>query len=480
MLDFLKNLKKESNLTFTDNGALTNKSSLSACLDLFFRAGNMRTADNKEIFYAVKKAYAEDPLRTLKIVFYARDIRGGLGEREFFRKALKALSAIDKDAVNRNLQFVSEYGRYDDLFVLMDTNCMDNMMSEITSQLAQDISNMNKNKPVSLLAKWLPSVNASSKNTIALANKFISHMQISPRKYRQTLSALRKYIDITENYIRTRDYSFDYSKQPSGAMFKYRKAFMLNDEERYKQYLEDVQSGKSTLHASTLFPYQIVRRCLDIRLISDDELSLDTTWKSLSSHGDNHKNAIAVVDCSGSMYCEPKNQARPVDVAFSLGIYFAEHSKGVFADHFITFSKNARLLEIKGKNIAEKVRYCNSFSEIANTDIEAVFELILRTAVKNHSPQEELPETIYIISDLEFDCCVTNGNNDTVFRTMQKKYQKFGYKLPSVVFWNVAGRSKENIPVTANEQGTALVSGFSPVLFDMAINGDISPLKLMD
>ncbi len=476
MLNFLKNLKKEASLTYTENGALTHSSTGSFCLDLFFGAGAMREAEEQRIKRAVIESYAEDPTRTMKIIFYARDARGGLGERRFFRTAMKTLSEFAPDAVKRNIPFFAEYGRFDDLLVLFGTKCEKEAVSEIQKQLDMDINAMQKNEQVSLLAKWLPSVNASSAETKALGKAVAKFLGMSEKKYRHTLSELRHYIDIIENRLRTSDYTFDYSKQPSCAMFKYRKAFIRNDNQRYMNYLQSVQKGEEKLNTSVLYPYEIVRRC-EGKKTDEEKMSLDTTWNSFPSYADNNENAIAVIDGSGSMYCG--YNVRPIDVALSLGIYFAEHNKGIFANHFITFSQRPQLVEIKGKDICKKVSYCQRFNEMANTNLEAVFNLILMTAVKNKLPQEEMPSKIYIISDMEFDYCIEGGNSAPLFDLMKNEYLHYGYRLPDIVFWNVNSLQK-NMPVTMSETGAALVSGFSPVIFDMALSGEISPFKIME
>lgn len=474
MLDFLK---KESAVTYTENGALAYSTTGNECLDLFFRAGAMRDADEKDISSAVIRAYAENPSKTMKILFYVRDVRQGLGERRFFRTAIKTLLRCYPDAVKRNIPFFAEYGRYDDLLTVIGSSCENTAVDEIKKQLNADIEAMQKNENVSLLAKWLPSVNASSAETKALGKRMTKLLGMNEKTYRQTLSALRKYIDIIENRLRVSDYTFDYSKATSCSMFKYRKAFLRNDEERYSSYLESVMNGKEKLNASVLYPYEIVRRCFNNQN-KNEILSLDATWKSLPDYADNDENAIAVVDTSGSMTWGCAS-VRPIDVSLSLGIYFAEHNKGAFANHFITFSENPHLVEIKGQNICEKIDYCLQFTEYENTNLEGVFNLILKTAVKNKLPAEELPSKIYIISDMEFDGCIEGGNNSTLFNAMQMKYKNNGYRLPDVIFWNVNSRNK-NIPVNMSDTGVALVSGFSPVIFDMTISGDMSPVSIME
>lgn len=473
MLQFLKT---ESDRTYTENGALTNRTSGSFCLDLFFKAGAMRTASDSEIANAVTRAFAEDPVKTLKIVFFARDVRGGLGERRFFSVAVKALAAAAPDAVNRNVHFFAEYGRFDDLLSLLGTQCEDAAFAVIENRLNSDLAAFGRGEPVSLLAKWLPSVNTSSEQARRTAKRIAKRLKLSEKEYRQTLSKLRKYTDIIENRLRVRDYTFDYAKQTSGAMFKYRKAFARNDAARYGQFLTSVRQGTAAMHADTLYPYQIVRRCLSGEISGTERLSLDTAWNSLPAFGETG-NAIAVVDGSGSMYC--KGDVRPIDAALSLGIYFAEHNKGAFANHFITFSESPRLVEIKGRDIAAKTRFCSTFNEVANTNLEAVFDLILSAAVRNNVPQEELPERVFIISDMEFDFCIEGGNSLTLFAAMKRKYARHGYKLPDVVFWNVNSRS-DNFPVSMSETGAALVSGFSPAIFDMIASGELSPENIMN
>lgn len=476
MLDFLK---QENNLTYTENGAMTHSTSGNNCLDLFFRAGAMRTADEKDISDTVIRAYAENSEKTMKIVFYTRDVRGGLGERRFFRTAIKTLSGFAPEAVKRNILYFAEYGRFDDLLILLGTSCESEAVAEIKKQLDSDIEAMNNNETVSLLAKWLPSVNATSAETKATGKKLSRLLGMNEKKYRHTLSSLRKYIDIIENRMRVSDYTFDYSKQTSGAMFKYRKAFIRNDNERYTSYLESVQNGEEKLNTSTLYPYEIVRRCYNDDIGRAEKKSLAVTWDNLPAYGNSDENAIAVIDTSGSMTWSNYSSVRPIDVALSLGIYFAEHNTGRFANHFITFSESPRLIEIKGRDIYEKVRYCHTFSEIANTDLEAVFNLILTTAVKNKVPQKELPSKIYIISDMEFDYCIEGGNSTPLFNAMKTKYENYGYKLPDVIFWNVESR-QSNMPVNISDTGATLVSGFSPVVFDMAISGELSPETIME
>lgn len=477
-MSFLDSLLNASNETFTENGAKAFRSSQSYCLDLFFAMGAMRSADEKTICDLVSKAYAENPLTTMKIVFFGRDVRGGLGERRFFRVAIKHLAQIASQSVKANLGNISEYGRYDDLCVLLDTPCCGEAVKVISERLCADIGEMKQGRPVSLLAKWLPSVNASSNETRRLAKRLYRLLGMSEPAYRKTLASLRKYLDIIENRLREKDYTFDYSVQSSRAMFKYKNAFLRNDEQRYLNYLSSVNSGKAKINTGTLYPYDIVRRCLSSEISDNERLSLNVTWNNLAEYGKGieNDNAIAVIDGSGSMTCG--SGLRPIDAALSLGLYFSEHNKGAFANCFITFSERPQLVNIKGADITEKARYCASFNEVANTNLEAVFELILRTACEGHFKPKDMPSRLYIISDMEFDYCVVGGNNETIFNTMKMRYAQNSYQLPEIVFWNVNARNSV-IPVKMSDTGAALVSGNSPAIFDMVKSGDVSPVKIM-
>ena len=467
----LDELKHEANYTLTENSALTHKSTLSHCLDLFATIGALRNSEPHEIRQRFMRAFAEDSDMAAKIAFYARDIRAGLGERKTFRIILEWLAQNSPSTVSKNINLIPEYGRFDDLLSLIGTPCESSAIDAISSQLKEDI---NSDSP-SLLAKWLPSVNASSHETRHKALTIAKGLGLTLKDYRKTLTNLRAKLRIIENNLRTKDYTFDYSHQPSKAMLKYRKAFIRNDNERYMSFLNDVAEGRAEIHTGTLAPYDIIMPIFTRGMIDDDERkSLNATWNALEDFT-RGENAIVVVDGSGSMY--GGYAVYPVAVAVSLGIYFAERNKGEYHNHFITFSQTPQLVEIKGADIFEKVNYCAGFNEVANTNIQAVFELILNTAVKHKIPQPEMPSTLYIISDMEFDSC-TDDSDMTNFEYAKKIFVDNGYKLPQVVFWNVDSRNTQQ-PVTMNEQGVILVSGLSPRVFAMIKSGNLSPYSFM-
>lgn len=473
MLNYLKN---EVNRTFTENGAVTYESTMSDCLDLFATIGAIRRESEKEIIGRFTRAFAENADIAMKILFFGRDVRGGLGERRVFRVIVNWLADYEPEAVQKNIALIPEYGRYDDLIALIGTSCEKEALEFIREQLKKDMA---ADKEVSLLAKWLPSVNASNRETVRMGKRIAHFLGMTEAQYRKMLAGLRRKIQILENNLREKDYSFDYSRQPSKAMFKYRKAFARNDGARYRQFLEQVQNGTAAMHTGTLMPYDVIMPCFEgwsanRKLSESERRAMDVTWNALEDFGTD-ENAIVVVDGSGSMY--GYRQPVPEAVALSLGIYFAERNTGAFRNHFITFSENPKLVEIKGRDIAEKVRYCAGFNEVANTNLRKVFELIWKTAVKYRVPQEDMPKKIYIVSDMEFDGCM-NHADVTNFTYARRLFEDSGYQLPDVVFWNVASRNQQQ-PVTKNEQGAALVSGCTPRLFSMVAGGVASPYAVM-
>ena len=479
----LKALKNEANKTYTENGAVSNRTTGKDCLDLFATIGALRRENEKEIVTRFMRAYTENADIAMKILFFSRDIRGGLGERRVFRTIMKWLAENEKKAVVHNLPFVAEYGRWDDILVLLDTPCRSEALALLKKQFQADLAALDADGEVSLLGKWLPSVNASNEHTVLMAKQIAKSFGLSDRDYRKALVKLRAHIRILENNLREKDYTFDYSKQPSKAMFKYRRAFMRNDGERYGAFMEKVERGEAKLHTGTLLPYELVEPYLQLsyyggdfmRPISDEEKrSLNATWAALEDFATD-ENALAIVDTSGSMYEWYKPM--PAAVALSLGLYFAERAKGPYRNHFIEFSAHPELIEIKGETFADRLRYIASFNEVANTNIEAVFDLILDAAVNNNVPQSDLPAKLYIISDMEFDACVS-GAKLTNFENAKRKFARHGYKLPQLVFWNVASRNQQQ-PVTINDRGVALVSGCSPRIFSMAMEGELDPYAFM-
>lgn len=479
MLEYLKN---DANETRTANGAKAFASTKSFVLDLFSLGGAYRNRSEEDIKKLFSKAFAENPLLAMKTLFYLRDITQGQGERRFFRVVLKYLALHHPEALRKNLHLIPKFGRYDDLWVLLETDLKDDVIDLVRKQLSLD---KNVDHP-SLLGKWLPSLNASSYKTKKYAKIIQEELRLTPRQYRKLLSSLRKKIDIVETKLTERDYeSIDYSKLPSRAGLVYRKAFLRNDRERYQAYLDSLSKGKANINTKTLYPYDIVHKALQgyngrnvwnwySRELTQQEIQLlDAQWNNLPDFiGERKENSIAVVDTSGSM------NGRPMEVAISLGIYLAERNKGVFHNHFFTFSDRPKLQQIVGSNIVEKVRNLSDSEWGGSTNVEAVFRKILDVAVRNNLPQDEMIGKVIIISDMQFNYC-TRGVDTHIFKQLEKDFNEAGYKMPLLTFWNV-NAFQSNTQFTMNENGVELVSGFSPSIFKNVLsNVSKTPYELM-
>lgn len=443
--NFLNKLYKKTSVGRTENNAATFIRSGSDLLDFYAQAGAMRSNPNRalELF---KKAFSEDRQSAVRILFYLRDVRGGQGERDLFRSCLEWLGTDYPEIFDQIVNHVSEYGRWDDLFFDNDT-----AISTIKKQLTSD----GKNDFPSLLAKWLPTINASSQTTRAKARFLARKLGFGEVEYRRVIRSIRKKIKAVEEKMSAQKWSeIEYSKVPSQASRIYKDAFLKHDPERYGKFIEKAEKGEVKINAATLYPYQIYNS-----VKTNYSKTLEALWNQLPDYTQG-KNALVIADTSGSMMGDP------MSVSVSLALYFAERNKGQFQDYFISFSEQPKLHKIRGKNLLDKMNSIE-LGDVANTDLEKVFNLILDTAVENNTPEDEMPDTIYIISDMEFDQAVES--DDTLFETITKKYEKNGYKIPNIVFWNVDARSGSNLPVQHNENGVAMVSGFSPVIFKIAI-----------
>lgn len=449
---FLNSLYDASSMGETENGAVTFIRSGSNLLDFYAQAGAMRNCP-EEALDLFKKAFAEDREKAVRILFYLRDVRGGQGERTLFRTCLEWLGTAYNDVFEQIIEHIPEYGRWDDAF--FDN---DKCIQLILGQLGDD----RDSETPSLLAKWLPTINASSPTTRAKAKFMAKKLGMNDIAYRVLVRKIRKQIKAVEELMSAKKWGeIDYSHVPSQANRIYKNAFAKHDEVRYNAFIEKAETGEVKINAATLYPYQLYKSAH-----TDYSKTLEALWNQLPDYTMG-KNALVVADVSGSM------SGDPISVSISLALYFAERNKGQFKDHFITFSGQPRLQRIVGKTLLDKMNSIHDSEWGMNTNLQAVFALILDTACKNNTPENELPETIYIISDMEFDNCVDKTN----FETMREMYQNAGYKLPNVVFWNVNASGK-NLPVQKDESGVALVSGFSPVIFKMAVENK-SPEQVM-
>jgi hypothetical protein len=451
----INGMYKDTSYGLTENGAMTLTRSGSSLLDFYAMAGAMRN-NEKDALDLFQKAFSEDRLLAVRILFYLRDIRGGQGERKLFRNCLQWLGETYPDIFEKIIGYVPEYGRWDDLF--FDNQSVTDL---IYNQLVKD----KDNETPSLLAKWLPTINASSQSTRAKARFFVNKWKMKEIDYRKLIRSIRKKIKVVEEKMSARKWSeIDYSSVPSQASRIYKNAFKKHDEERYDKFIEKAEKGEVKINASTLYPYQIYKSCQ-----KDYSKTLEALWKQLPDYTQG-KNAIVVADVSGSM------EGDPMAVSVSLALYFAERNKGQFKDYFITFSGSPKLQKVQGVNLMDKMNSIERADWGMNTDLQKVFDLILNTGLKNNTPQEEMPETIYIISDMEFDSACDCRTN---FEVIKEKYDNSKYRMPNLVFWNVDTRQK-NVPVEKNEQGVSLVSGFSPVIFKIAVENKTPEQVMLD
>lgn len=511
MKDFITAMKDTNNVSVTENGAIGYATTYKPLLDMHFALSSMRNMDADAILQLWIPAFMADPIMALRWLFYIRDIREGLGERRTFRIILKWL-AKNETRLTMNLitwrssftlnngPLVAYYGRWDDLLALFSTPLEEAAINIISHQLYQDVNAMNEGKPVSLAAKWCPSINAG-KAAHVNAEKIRKLMRLTPKEYKHLLSELRKYLDVLEVKASANQWDeIKYSTVPSIANLRYSKAFLRHDYARRCEYLEKLTKGEETVNASVAFPYQIYHK-LEVQTrityhgynspeivpysdISEAEAQLlNAMWKSLPDvTGDT--DTLVVCDSSGSMQrsIDRKSDVEAIDVAESLAIYFAERMHGRFANTFITFSNEPKIVEIPDNlTLLEKALLVRSHVDYNNTDIAKVFKLILDTAINNSYTQEDLPKNILIISDMEFDYVAFSVEGSYMIKTfdaLRELYESNGYKMPKLIFWNVCSRTM-TIPVKENENGVSLVSGFSVNTAKMVMSSELDPYKAL-
>lgn len=469
-MSYWKQVKKESNKSvYTEKGAISNASTLDAVLDLFSQIGALRTRDPSEVEFKFMEAFNKDPLLATKCAFYARDVRQGLGERKTFRIILAWLAKNHPQVVRKNISFIPEYGRWDDLFVLIGTQVESSMVELIKGQLGSD----NGSDTPTLLGKWMPSCNTSSKAKRELAKFFMKQLNMREKGYRKLLSNLRNKIRIVESQMcRQKWGEIPYDKIPSRASMIYRKAFGRHDEARYKEYLEAVKKGEKKINVGNLYPYELCQRA-----IREEDETIEVMWKNLPDYTGKGESAIVVADVSGSMTSGYGTSIAPIFVSTSIALYFAERNKGIFQNKFITFSGTPTLIEITGTTLKEKYETISHADWGGTTNLLGVFELLLRTAVKYKSNPEDMPKKIYIISDMEFDSGVDRSR--TNFENIDGMYADYGYTRPQLVFWNVCSRNDQQ-PVTMDDKGTFLISGLTPKIFEAMMKSEaIGPMDLM-
>lgn len=482
------NLLEDWNVSVTENGAVGYKTTGKPLLDMNFKISSYRNMTETEIVDDFKRCFLQDNVLALQFLFFIRDREEGLGERRTFRVILKALASAYPGYVARLIPIVGEYGRYDDLLPLLDTREREDVATYLTETMISDFKKMEENKPISLLAKWLPSINTSNKDQRRYANILISKLQqkdktFNAARYRKALSKMRTYLDIVEKKMCANEWDkIKYETVPSKANLIYKDAFLRHDEERRLEYLDSLKKGDTKINASKLFPYEIYHK------VTNNDDTLEELWKNLPPIKNDTESVLVVADGSGSMdWTNVGNtNVTALDVANSLAIYFAERAKGEFRNTYITFSSRPQLVNFReGASLYNKKQTALLHNECSNTNIEKTFDLILDTAVKNNMTQEDMPTTLLILSDMEFDgaTCDFGYYSDSntqkkLFKTIDEKFKAAGYIMPKLVFWNICGRTN-TIPLKENEAGVALVSGFSTTIFDMVLNNETDPYEML-
>ena len=493
MNKLLNGLKENANVKYTENGAIARSTTGHSLYDMFAFGGAYRSRSEEDCILLFKNAFEENPEYAVKCLFYLRDIIEGQGQRRFFRICLQWLANEHPEVARRNLEYVSELGRWDDLYCLVKTPIEKDVFNLVKHQLALDVKSLRKpNGAVSLCGKWLCSENATSAETRKLGTITRNYLGMTSRQYRKTLSALRKRINVLERLMSANEWDkIDFSAIPSQAGLKYRKAFQRHDIDRKKAnpkaqtYEEFANDASTTVNAKALNPYEVVQKAVsyindntvsscwnthhswktDIR--DTERLMINKYWDNLTDYfKDATFDGLCVCDTSGSMTC---NNALPLSIAISLSMYCAERARGPFTGHYISFSRKARLVKVEGVDFVDKVKRIYETDLCENTNLESVFDLLLDTAYRNNCSQEDLPKTIIIVSDMEIDSATRDyyynkPNRELMMNQIRKKWLSYGYNLPNIVYWCVNSRN-ENTILDNVKDGITYVSGSSPVLF---------------
>lgn len=451
--------------TVTENGMVTNSSSLNDCVNLFFQIGAMRGQDKTRLINMFVKAYEEDALTAMKILFWSRDVRGGAGERQIFKDIVKYLATSRTESMRKNLTLISEFGRWDDLLTFVGTP----LETDALALIGYALKNGN-----GLAAKWMPRPNVNNREKKRQASALRKFLKLTPGAYRKMLSELSTTV---EQLMCANEFDkINYSHVPSRAMSDYMRAFGRRDGERFTSFIESVKKGDVKINASAVYPYDIVK---NLRYGSSS--GADAQWNALPNYLENsNEQFLPVVDVSGSMGCAAGNNQNVtcLDVAISLGLYISERNEGAFKDTFMTFSSRPELQVLKG-SLSERFKQLARADWEMSTNIERVFTTILDSAVKNSVPQSEMPSMILILSDMEFDQGTRGNWNKSAQEIFESKYAEAGYKMPKIVYWNIQARNN-NFPVQFNKEGVGLVSGFSPSLLTSVLSGkDLTPFSMM-
>lgn len=449
--------------TTTENGDKTYSTSLSAVVDLFFQGGAVRKAPSRRIEELFAAAYGENPYLAVKTALYLRDIRGGAGERRVFRVIIKWLEMYQPDHLMRILHLIPIVGRWDDVFEILDNPVIGNAVLSMYEEALL--------RGDGLAAKWAP----REKQDRKLAARLRNFMGLTPRSYRKLIASASNTV---EQLMCAKEWGdIVYSHVPSVASARYSKAFLRNDTSRYKMYLDAVRTGKidvatgkvAKINTSAVFPYDVIKNNVS-------DVTADTMWNNLPDYVPAGLSMMPIVDVSGSMNTHSiSDGVTAMTAAVSLGIYLAERNKSAFKDLGITFSSTPKFFKLPGGTIRDKVNYVMRQQWSMTTDLDAALMLVLKTAIANQVPQEDMPTSLIVLSDMEFNA---GSPGTSAFERAAANYQRAGYRMPNIVWWNIASR-KGSTPVRFDQKGCALVSGLSPEIVKSLLGGSFTPLSIM-
>lgn len=447
-----------NNTATTENDCLAHHSSLSSCLDFFYVSGASRGKDIKADFV---KALAENKEVAIRTLLWLRDAREGAGERQQFKDLLNVLVEHQDKVLEQIIPLIPEMGRWDDILVFEGTTVKTQAFDLITKALADGNG---------LCAKWLP---RQGKTASALRK----HMKIkTPKEYRKMLVDLT---NVVETQMCAKQWNqIDFEKVPSVAAARYQKAFAKNAEKGYEEYKAKLEKGEAKINASVVYPYDVVKS-----VVNGDGVVASAQWNALPNYLEgSEERFLPIVDVSGSMGCKAggassKSETTCLDVAVSLGLYLSERNRGVLKDVFMTFSEQPQLIRSEG-TLQQRVAALKTAPWGMSTDIQAVFNTLLAVAKQYEVPAEEMPTKLLIVSDMQFNSCIRDGNQVTAYQAFKQAYEESGYTLPQIVFWNVNCQSG-TVPVTKGTEGTALVSGFSPAIMKSLLSGGMTPESVM-
>ena len=479
---FIDALEKRFNYKFTENMGIALKSTGSKVYDLFALGGAYRQRTEEDCITLFKEAFDEDPILALKCLFYLRDCRGGQGERRFFRICFRYATVKNPNMMKKYIKYIPYFGRWDDLFCLFHSELEEDVLKFIVDQLTLDMSCVVDDKQgISLLAKWMPSENAHSRQSKRYAKLIREYIGMTSKEYRKMLSKLREHLNILERLMSENRWDeIEFDKIPSKAGLIYHNAFARRDliAKKYENFITD---ENTKVNADTLYPYEVVQKVTNTiswnwkPMSSLDRAAVNKYWENLPDYLDGADlSMLCVVDTSGSMTCNYHGGPKPIDVAISLGLYCAERMTGPFANKYISFASRPQLINTNGKDFVEKVLNIYKTNLVDNTNLPRVFDLLLSTARQKDVKKEDLPKTIVVISDMEIDSAtgyayrLNESNLKTTMEHIREQWKLFGYELPKLVYWNVNAR---NNTILDDGPNVSYVSGCNPVIFKQVLTG---------